>query len=115
LGVTVLTSLDENDLEKIGIRDTVQDEVLVCRAGPRQWMPGIVTSAREASRLRAELGHDLLSSLPRGPARRPRRSSPRSHRPRSDRCRCKHIVVGTAYHGSADPGGGGAAILAQIG
>jgi len=32
VGVTVLTSLDENDLEKIGIRDTVQDEVYASAA-----------------------------------------------------------------------------------
>ncbi|MGB7132961.1 MAG: orotidine-5'-phosphate decarboxylase, partial [Candidatus Sulfotelmatobacter sp.] len=54
LGVTVLTSLDEHDLDKIGLRGTVRDEVLRLSAlALANGCRGIVTSAREASALRA--------------------------------------------------------------
>ena len=41
LGVTVLTSLDENEMGKVGFRGTVREEVLrLASAGPRQRMQG---------------------------------------------------------------------------
>src|SRR5580698_2968542 len=65
LAVTVLTSLDDNDLDKLGIHGQVRDQVLRLGAlaltcGCR----GIVASAREAPALRSELGTDFAIVTP---------------------------------------------------
>src|SRR5580700_8181064 len=65
LGVTVLTSLDENELEKIGFRGTVREEVLRLAAlALDNGCKGIVTSAREAAAVRAELGYGFAIVTP---------------------------------------------------
>ena len=118
LGVTVLTSMDENDLEKIGIRETVQDEVvrlasLALDAGCQ----GIVASAREASRLRAELGHNFAIVTPgvrpegSGHADQVRVVTPAE----AIAAGASHIVVGRPITEAADPAAAARAILAQIG
>src|SRR6202049_4892239 len=57
LGVTVLTSLDENELEKVGFRGTVREEVLRLAAmALDNGCKGIVTSAHETAAVRADLG-----------------------------------------------------------
>ncbi len=57
LAVTVLTSMDEHDLETIGIRGTVEDSVVrLTTIALANKCHGVVASAREASTLRAELG-----------------------------------------------------------
>src|ERR1041385_7670130 len=58
LGVTVLTSLTDYDLEKMGVRGRVEDQVLRLAAmAIASGCQGIVASAHEASALRNELGH----------------------------------------------------------
>jgi orotidine-5'-phosphate decarboxylase len=118
LGVTVLTSLDENDLQKIGIQSPVQDEVLRLSAlALANGCRGIVASAREASRLRSELGHDFAIVTPGV------RLAGEGHR---DQVRvvtpaeaiaagASHIVVGRPITEAADPAAEARAILAQIG
>jgi orotidine-5'-phosphate decarboxylase len=118
LGVTVLTSLDESDLQKIGIQSTVQDEVLRLSAlALANGCQGIVASAREASRLRSELGHDFAIVTPGV------RLAGEGHR---DQVRvvtpseaiaagASHIVVGRPITEAADPAAQARAILAQIG
>jgi orotidine-5'-phosphate decarboxylase len=65
LAVTVLTSLDQNDLEQVGIQGSVQDEVLrLTKLALASGCQGIVTSARESSRLRSELGNDFAIVTP---------------------------------------------------
>jgi orotidine-5'-phosphate decarboxylase len=65
LGVTVLTSMDENDLEKIGVPGTVQDEVLRLAAlALDNGCKGIVASAREAPKLRAQFGSHFALITP---------------------------------------------------
>src|ERR1700719_3254991 len=50
LGVTVLTSLDDNDLDKLGIHGRVQDQVLRLAAlAIANGCHGVVASAQEAS------------------------------------------------------------------
>ncbi|MGA9785181.1 MAG: orotidine-5'-phosphate decarboxylase, partial [Candidatus Sulfotelmatobacter sp.] len=54
LGVTVLTSLDENEMEKIGFRGNVREEVLrLAKLALDNGCKGIVTSARETAAVRA--------------------------------------------------------------
>src|ERR1700739_2536812 len=65
LAVTVLTSLDENQLEKVGFRGTVREEVLRLAAlALDNGCKGIVTSARETTAVRAELGHNFAIVTP---------------------------------------------------
>jgi orotidine-5'-phosphate decarboxylase len=118
LGVTVLTSLDENDLEKIGVRGTVQDEVLrLATLALTNGCQGIVTSAREASRVRAELGHNFAIVTPgvrpvgTGHGDQVRVVTPAE----AIAAGASHIVVGRPITEAADPAAEARAILGQIG
>jgi orotidine-5'-phosphate decarboxylase len=117
LAVTVLTSMDENDLEKIGIPGIVQDEVLRLAAlALSNGCQGIVTSAREASRVRAELGHDFAIVTPgvrpagAGHADQVRVVTPAE----AIAAGATHIVVGRPITEAADPAAEARSILSQI-
>jgi len=117
LAVTVLTSMDQNDLEKIGIRGTVEDSVVRLAAiALANGCQGIVSSAREASTLRAELGHKFAIVTP---GVRPVGTNV------GDQVRvvtpaeaiasgATHIVVGRPITEAADPAAEARAILGQI-
>ncbi len=117
LAVTVLTSMDSNDLEKIGVRGTVEDSVVrLSTIALAHGCQGVVTSAREASTLRAELGDDFAIVTP---GVRPAGSSA------GDQVRvvtpaeaiasgASHIVVGRPITEAADPAAEARAILGQI-
>lgn len=65
LGVTVLTSMDDADLAAAGYGARVEDLVLArARDAVAAGMDGIVCSAAEAARLRAEIGRDLVLVTP---------------------------------------------------
>ena len=118
LAVTVLTSLGGSDLEKIGVRGSVEETVVrlgsVALANGCQ---GLVASAREASTLRAELGDKFAIVTP---GVRPAGSHV------ADQVRvvtpaeaiasgASYIVVGRPITDSADPAAEAHAILSQIG
>jgi orotidine-5'-phosphate decarboxylase len=117
LAVTVLTSMDENDLEKIGIRGTVEDSVVrLATIALANGCQGVVASAREASTLRAELG-DAFAIVT--PGVRPPGGTV------GDQVRvvtpaeavasgASHIVVGRPITEAADPAAEATAILGQI-
>lgn len=117
LAVTVLTSLDANDLEKIGVHATVQDTVVrLATIALANGCQGIVASAREASILRAELGHEFAIVTP---GVRPAGTSV------GDQVRVvtpaeaiasgsSYIVVGRPITDAADPAAEARAILGQI-
>ena len=117
LAVTVLTSLDTYDLDKIGIRGSVQDTVVrLATIALANGCQGVVASAREASTLRAELG-DAFAIVT--PGVRPAGSSA------GDQVRivtpaeaiasgASHIVVGRPITEAADPAAEARAILGQI-
>jgi orotidine-5'-phosphate decarboxylase len=118
LAVTVLTSMDGDDLEKIGVQSTVQDEVLrLASLALANGCQGIVTSAREASKLRAELGRDFAIVTPgvrpagAGHADQVRVATPAE----AIAAGATHIVVGRPITEAADPAAEARAILAQIG
>lgn len=65
LGVTVLTSMDDGDLAAAGYAGRVEDLVSArARDAVAASMDGIVCSAAEAARLRAEVGADLVLVTP---------------------------------------------------
>lgn len=118
LGVTVLTSLGDNDLSKIGVPGTIADEVhLLAKLALANGCRGIVTSAREASRLRAELGYDFAIVTPgvrpagSGHADQVRVVTPAE----AIAAGASHIVVGRPITEAADPAAEARAILSQIG
>lgn len=117
LAITVLTSMDGNDLEKIGMQGTVKDSVVrLATIALANGCQGVVTSAREASALRAKLGQDFAIVTP---GVRPAGSSV------GDQVRvvtpaeaiaagASHIVVGRPITEAADPAAEAQAILGQM-
>jgi orotidine-5'-phosphate decarboxylase len=60
LGVTVLTSADEQMLCQIGIRSTINEQVLrLAELGAKAGVDGLIASPQEVKTLRAELGDDI--------------------------------------------------------
>jgi orotidine-5'-phosphate decarboxylase len=117
LAVTVLTSLDDNDLNKIGIRGRVVDEVLRLAAlALADGCHGVVASAREARELRSELGNEFLIVTPgvrpagAGHADQVRVVTPRE----AIESGATHIVVGRPITEAADPAAEARAIMGQI-
>lgn len=118
LAVTVLTSFDDNDLDKLGIHGRIQDQVLRLAAlALADGCHGVVASAQEASALRSELEGDFAIVTP---GVRPAGTKP------DDQARvvtpaeaiaagATHIVVGRPITAAADPAGEARAILGQIG
>jgi orotidine-5'-phosphate decarboxylase len=117
LGVTVLTSLDDSDLDKLGVHGRVQDQVLRLAAlALADGCHGVVASAQEASALRSELEGDFAIVTP---GVRPAGAKP------DDQARvvtpaeamaagATHIVLGRPITGAADPAAEARAILSQM-
>jgi orotidine-5'-phosphate decarboxylase len=118
LGVTVLTSMDDNDLNSTGVRGRVLDQVLRLAAlAISDGCHGVVSSARETAELRSELGNDFLIV---NPGVRPAGSD------HGDQARvvtpaqalsagASHIVVGRPITAAKDPAAEASAILEQMG
>lgn len=65
IGVTVLTSLDDNDLKLLGINDSVENTVLrFAQAAKSCGLDGVVCSAKEARLLKEKCGKDFLLVTP---------------------------------------------------
>ena len=65
LGVTVLTSSDEQTLHETGISDKVDKQVLrLAKLGVQNGVDGVVASAREIKLLRAEFGNKIKIVVP---------------------------------------------------
>lgn len=65
LAVTVLTSLNQNNLAEIGVSKLVNEQVLVLsKLALKHGADGIVASPNEISMLRQELGKDFLIMVP---------------------------------------------------
>ena len=117
LGVTVLTSLDEIELEKVGFRGTVREEVLrLATLALDNGCKGIVTSAQETAAVRAELGHNFAIVTPGvRPAGSAHGDQVRVATPaEAIAVGASHIVVGRPITEAADPAAEARAILEQI-
>jgi orotidine-5'-phosphate decarboxylase len=117
LAVTVLTSLTDFDLEKMGIRGRVIDEVMRLGAmALANGCHGLVASALEAPELRSELGHDFLIVTPGvRPAGSGHGDQARVVTPgEAIAAGADYIVVGRPITEAADPAAEARAILGQI-
>jgi orotidine-5'-phosphate decarboxylase len=117
LGVTVLTSMDEPDLEKVGVRGRLSDQVLrlagLALTGGCQ---GVVASALEAAELRSELGKHFLIVTPGvRPAGKDHGDQSRVVTPsQAIAAGATYIVVGRPITGAPNPGAEARAILEQM-
>jgi orotidine-5'-phosphate decarboxylase len=65
LGVTVLTSMDEQTVRQIGIPDKIENQVLrLAKLGIENGIDGIVASPHEIKKLRAEFGEKVKIVVP---------------------------------------------------
>lgn len=65
IGVTVLTSLDDDDLRDLGVAHTSEGQVLLlARTAKEAGLDGVVCSARELDLLRSELGENFVLVTP---------------------------------------------------
>jgi orotidine-5'-phosphate decarboxylase len=117
LAVTVLTSMDEQELAAIGVSDNMGDEVVRLAAlAISQGCHGVVASPREASRLRSELGDQFAIVTPGvRPAGGKIGDQVRVATPaEAIAAGASHIVVGRPITDAADPAATAMAILEQM-
>jgi orotidine-5'-phosphate decarboxylase len=117
LGVTVLTSLDEVDLGRVGVGGGVQDQVvrlgeLALAAGAG----GLVCSPREAPLLRSRLGSAPLLVVPGiRPTGSDRHDQRRTETPAEAlRAGADLLVVGRPIADAADPAAAARALLEEL-
>ena len=117
LGVTVLTSMGEDDLAAAGYRGPVADLVAARARDARDaGMGGIVCAATEAQNMRAILEGDLVIVTP---GIRPKGSSANDQRrvmtpEDAIRAGSDYLVVGRPISKSDDPGAAADAVVAEI-
>ena len=117
LAVTVLTSLDDADLQEQGITDGVKAHVLrLAGLALQAGCGGIVASAQEAAHLRQMLGTGFAIVTP---GVRPAGADPgdqaRVVTPKAAlEAGASHIVVGRPITAANDPGSAAAAIIADL-
>jgi orotidine-5'-phosphate decarboxylase len=117
VAVTVLTSMDQSDLEKVGVQGNVVDQVLRLGAlALGNGCKGLVASAQEASELRKKLGEDFVIVTPGvRPAGVSHGDQARVVTPeQAIAAGANYIVVGRPITGATDPGAEARAILAQM-
>jgi orotidine-5'-phosphate decarboxylase len=106
LGVTVLTSLDEDDLEAVGQRGPASDQtVRLANLARDSGLDGVVCSPREIAALRAACGSDFLLVVPGiRPAWAAAGDQKRIMTPaQALEAGADYLVVGRPITGAADP------------
>lgn len=117
LAVTVLTSMDQEDLTEIGVAGTVLSQVLRLGALARAaGIGGVVASAHEARELRRELGADFAIVTPGvRPAGTSKGDQARVVTPGDAiRAGATHIVVGRPITAAADPAAAARSIVEEL-
>jgi len=106
LAVTVLTSMDSDDLREIGVEGDLRDQVFrIASIALNAGCAGVVSSAREVRTLREKLGDDFLAVTPGvRPAGAHHGDQARVVTPaEAIAAGASHIVVGRPITGAADP------------
>jgi orotidine-5'-phosphate decarboxylase len=117
LAVTVLTSLDQRDLEHAGVRGSVVDQVSrMATLAIANGCQGVVASAQEAATLRAEMGDDFVIVTPgvRPPGVEHDDQARVVTPAEAIASGASYIVVGRPITEAEDPGAETREILAQI-
>jgi orotidine-5'-phosphate decarboxylase len=117
LAVTVLTSMDDTDLERVGVRARVVDHVLRLSAlAIADGCRGVVASALEASALRRELGREFEIVTPGvRPAGTGHGDQVRVVTPaEAIAAGATRVVVGRPITAATDPAAEARAILSQL-
>ena len=117
LAVTVLTSMDDADLQATGILDSSADQVVrLAKLAQQAGIPGLVCSPREIALLRTELAPEALLVIPGiRPADGDSGDQRRVATPaRAIQDGATMLVVGRPITRAADPGSAARAILQEI-
>jgi len=117
LAVTVLTSLNDQDMQEIGVSGRVADQALRMAALARTTgCHGVVTSPREASLLRKELGEGFAIVTPGiRPAGAETHDQQRIATPAQAIANgASHIVVGRPITAAPDPAAAAQAIIREM-
>jgi orotidine-5'-phosphate decarboxylase len=120
LGITILTSLKQTDLRRVGISGPPGTRTLsLARLAKRCGLDGVVTSPKEVRQIRRACGQDFLIVVP---GIRPAESGPR----RADdqariatpadaiRAGADYLVVGRPITAASDPTAAARAIVAEV-
>lgn len=117
LGVTVLTSLEEADLARLGVQRPIEDQVLTLAGMALEArLDGVVASPREVPRVRSAYGRDLIIVTPGiRPADGEAHDQARTMTPREAiEAGADYIVVGRPVLQARDPLEAAESILMQM-
>jgi len=117
LAVTVLTSLNQDDLKRVGVRGGVENQVVrLARLAREAGMSGVVASPHEVARIRKECGRKFLIVTPGvRPPKGTRDDQKRVMTPESSiRAGADYLVVGTWIRDAADPVAAAREIVARM-
>jgi len=117
LGVTVLTSLDDADLDAIGQRPVAEQVVRLATLAAEAGAGGIVCAPPDVRAVRAAVGTDVVLVVPGvRPAGSDDDDQARTATPRAAiEAGADHLVIGRPITGAADPAGAARAILTELG
>jgi orotidine-5'-phosphate decarboxylase len=120
LGITILTSLNQTDLRRVGIGGTPGSRALsLARLAKRCGLDGVVASPKEVRRIRRACGRHFLIVVP---GIRPAQAGPRSADDQARiatpaeaiRAGADYLVVGRPITAAADPPAAARAIAEEI-
>ena len=117
LAVTVLTSLNQDDLKRVGFRSGVESQVVrLAKLAREAGMDGVVASPQEVARIRKECGRRFLIVTPG--IRPPKGALDDQKRvltpEEAIRAGANYLVVGSPIRDAADPAAAARNIVASI-
>jgi len=117
LGVTVLTSMDDGDLESVGQRTPVAEQVVrLATVAKQSGLDGVICSPNEVAAIRAACGPDFVLMVPGiRPAWAAKGDQKRVMSPAEALAAgADHLVIGRPITGEADPAAAAKRIVAEI-